>query len=129
MRMGGAGALTRKGGKKALCENVGMNEHPSKPTLHNPGEALFSSGRLEISAAVLARISEVEVSEIVGRHERGEWNEAAWEDGTPSEHNENHEALTYGYHILSRFQVRGQEVLLHTNRGRTLTRVMLRGEC
>ena len=105
-----------------------MNEQRFEPTPHDAGEALFSSGRLEISAAVLERISKAEVSELVGRHERGEWDGTPWEDGSPSERYENHEALTYGYHILSSFKVRGHEILLHTNRGRTLTRVMLPGE-
>ena len=87
--------------------------------------ALFVLGRLEMSRGVLARISEAEVAQLVERHQRGEWDETPWEDGSPSEHHENHEALRYGYHILSVFEVRGQEIMLYTNRGRTLTKVIL----
>lgn len=79
---------------------------------------MFKLGRIVGTLAVLAALTDKEVTDILTRHAKGDWGEVSEEDKKINDFSAKN-----GYHICSVYTIRGMEINIVTEANRSATTI------
>ncbi len=104
--------------------NTSVKLHISKRLLEPGVFVMFEIGRIVGTPAVLAALTDKEVTDILTRHAKGDWGEVS-----EANKKENDFSAKNGYRICSVYTVRGMKVNVITEADRSATTITFSNKC